>query len=101
MLTTRRLPLEGEAGTERPNVFGQLVGLMKENERLLLDLQRMNEKCRDARAYLASPDCKVTLALAYFNKVRAKRAELLTVLRANRFAGEELLASLECGASVN
>ena len=81
-----------------PNLFERLVGIMQENERLLLDLKAMTEKCQTARAYLASPDCNVSLALANLNRLRAKRSGLLMVLRANRIAGEELLATLECGA---
>ena len=95
--TTGRGRQDQQVEAARPNIFERLVGIMRENERLLLDLKAMTQKCQAARAYLAAPDCNVTLALANLNRLREKRSGLLAVLRANRLAGEDLLATLECG----
>jgi hypothetical protein len=89
--TTRR-PGEAVAG---PDAFERLVRIMKDSERLLLELQGVDARLGEARSYLAAPGSSLPLALGTLAHLKTKRSGLLTLLRSCRIAAEEVLGPLE------
>ena len=81
-----------------PDLFERLVRIMKENERLLLELKALDARIGAARAYLAGPGCHLPLALGNLAHLRTKRSGLLTLLRAGRIAAEAIVGPLEPAA---
>lgn len=78
---------------DTPNdAFAKLTRLVASNDRESAELQRLNERLAQARAYAADPCANPILAQAYLERVRNRRARVLAVLRANRLEAREFLA---------
>lgn len=74
----------------QPDAFGRLVGLLRDNERLVGELRILGDRMLRARAYRAEPGCNVALADAHINRLRAKHSGVLALLRANRIEAQGL-----------
>lgn len=97
-------PLRGCIGTKRfsnagdkdgPSVFGRLVGLVKENERLFAAQRLTRERMIEARLYQVSPQNNPILAAAVVQRLRERHSGLLAMLRSNRIEARNLLINLE------
>ncbi|QDV38346.1 hypothetical protein [Tautonia plasticadhaerens] len=88
---------EGRAGQSTGDEFGRLVRLVRENERLLAELDRVRGQCRRAWAYLGEPGCNAALAMAQLERARLRRSAVLAHLRANRVEARALLGRPPAG----
>ena len=86
--------LEPEAG----DLFGRIVAIMKQNERLIADLDGTREQAAEAFQYLEKPGANRGLARAQIGRLRSKRSGLLAMLRANRIEALSILGHLEAAA---
>lgn len=82
-------------GANGPDLFGRMVRVMKDHERLVIELESTNARLGRARVYLASPACHLALALTYFAHLQAKRSGLLDLLNANRIEAERILGACD------
>lgn len=88
----RTYPGDGQGSTAaRAGGFERLVRLLKDNERLVGELQGLGGRLARARAYRAEPGCNVPLAEAHINRLRAKHSGVLALLRANRIEAHGLV----------
>ena len=74
-----------------PNPFERLVQILKLNERLLGELQRLNGRLDQARDYLVRPACNVVLGMATLDRVKRRRSAVLCRLRAHRIEADRIL----------
>lgn len=91
------LDVEGRAGQANGDEFGRLVRLVRENERLLSELDRVRSQSRRAWAYLGEPGCNAALAMAQLERLRMRRSAVLAHLRANRVEARALLGRPPAG----
>lgn len=92
MVTRAMAPTSSLRGND--GSFARLARLVVSNDRLLADLDDLDARLAEARAYLADPACNAALGRAYLEGVRGRRARVLATLRANRLEAREFLA--EC-----
>jgi hypothetical protein len=88
------LPTSGIPHDLHPGSFGELVSLYQRNEILLRELDLVNARLGEARAYIASPACVPRLGVAYLQQLRARRKAALLLLGSNDIAARQLLARL-------
>jgi hypothetical protein len=74
-----------------PNPFERLVQILKMNERLLGELQRLNGRLGEARDYLVRPGCNVVLGMATLARAKRRRSAVLCRLRAHRIEADRIL----------
>ena len=92
---------EATTTTRTEDVFGRLVRLVRDNERLQAELDATRARVRDAFDYLAAPNANPALALALLERLRLRRSALLAHLRANRVEARELLGHQAAGAGTD
>ena len=94
-----RIPVNGNTypGNEivAPNPFARLVQILKMNERLLGELQRLNGQLEEARDYLVRPGCNVVLGMATLDRAKRRRSAVLCRLRAHRIEADRILGGRE------
>lgn len=73
--------------------FARLTSLVRSNDLLLAELKSLDSQGVEARAYLAAPSTNAALGRAYLERIRARRSRVLAILRANRMAAREFLAT--------
>lgn len=74
-----------------PNPFEQLVRILRMNERLLGELQRLNGRLDQARDYLVRPGANVVLGMATLARAKQRRSAVLCRLRAHRIEADRIL----------
>jgi len=77
--------------TSASNPFERLVQILRMNERLLGELQRLNGQLEEARDYLARPGCNVVLGMATLGRAKRRRSAVLCRLRAHRREADRIL----------
>jgi hypothetical protein len=91
------LDVEVRPGQAPRDDFGRLVRLVRENERLLSELDRVRGQSQRAWAYLGEPGSNPALAMAQLERLRMRRSAVLAHLRANRVEARALLGGLPPG----
>jgi hypothetical protein len=90
-----------DAGIPTSNPFERLVQILRMNERLLGELQRLNGRLEEARDYLARPGGNVALGMAVLGRAKRRRSAVLCRLRAQRIEADRILGGrLRRGAGV-
>ncbi len=71
--------------------FGRLVRLVRDNDRLIAELDALGTRIAEARAYGRRPDAHSLLAGARITQLRDRRSGVLARLRANRAVARAIL----------
>ncbi len=76
-----------------PGPFERLVQIVRANEQLFRELQRVATQLARARAYLTRPGCRTALGVLAWERAKTKHAVVLARLRANRIEALQILKS--------